>query len=67
MSEEKKEKPPIDLAKVRKGRQIKHKDGRSLHISGMYLGPDGPVLMVKQHPTQIVAQNVPVSEVDELI
>lgn len=55
----------FELEKVRKNSQIKLKDGRKMLITGLYLGGDGPVLMMKTSPTQAVAQNVALSDVDD--
>lgn len=58
---------PVDLARLRKGSKVKHSDGRELHVSGMYLSTDGPVLMAKLSPTQVVAENVPLANVDSVV
>ncbi len=64
MSEEKK---PIDFIKLRKGSKLKLKDGRDMHLTGLFLSNDGPVFMMKLSPAQTVAENVPADKVDELI
>lgn len=60
-------KPPLDFAKLRKGSKLKLKDGRPMHLSGLFLSSDGPVFMVKLSPTQAVAENVPIEHIDDLI
>lgn len=55
----------FELEKIRKNSQIKLKDGRKMLVTGIYLGGDGPVLMMKMSPTQTVASNVALSDVDD--
>ncbi len=61
------EKKPLDFTKLRKGTKLRLKDGRPMHLSGLYLSNDGPVFMVKLSPTQTVAENVPVQNIDDFI
>lgn len=65
--EEKPDKKPLDFGKLRKGSKLKLKDGRPMHLTGLFLSSDGPVFMVKLSPTQTVAENVPVDSIDDLI
>jgi len=58
---------PLDVSRVTKGSRLKLKDGRTVFVSGMYLGGDGPVFMTKDSPTQTVAQNTPLSQVESVI
>jgi hypothetical protein len=56
-----------DLMKVRKGSEIKIKDGRVGVASGLYLSATGPVFMVKTRDGQITAENVPAEDIDGLL
>lgn len=56
-----------DLMKVRKGHEIKLKDGRTGTASGLYLSATGPVFMIKTRDGQITAENVPAEDIDSLI
>lgn len=60
-------KPALDISQLRKNSVFKHKDGRSLFLTGLFLSNDGPVFMGKLSPTQTVAENVPIANIDSLI
>mgnify|MGYP001571672915 CR=1 FL=1 len=57
----------LDFSKLRKGSKVKHADGRTLTVSGIFMSSDGPALMVKQSPTDATGQNVPFSNILEIL
>ncbi len=62
----KKEKP-FDLAKIKKGTEMKLKNGQAMKIVGLYLSNDGPVLMAKADISLTASVNVPLSDTDTMI
>lgn len=55
-----------DAVKMRPGKTVRIKDGRHGVVTGMMLTPDGPAVMVKDHPDRISRSTVLLSDVDEL-
>lgn len=56
----------VDIAALRKGSRLTLKDGRTVIVQGLFMSSEGPVVMAKNAPSELTAQNVPVSEIESL-
>lgn len=56
----------VDIAALRKGSKVVLKDGRRVIVQGLFMSSEGPVVMAKNAPAELTAQNVPVSEIESL-
>ncbi len=57
----------IDVSKIKAGKWVKLDDGTEGEVKGSYLSVDGIVLRVVKQPGSIVAQNVPLSRIVEVM
>lgn len=57
----------IDVSSLRKGTKIKLVSGVTVYVTGLFLSSDGPIVMGKKSSDLAAAQNIPVSEIAEIV
>ena len=55
-----------DFKKLRKGVKVKDKTGAKHTLKGVYLSPQGLILMVEYGPGSIVNRHIPVDFIEEV-